>query len=207
MGGPHLGRGNLRSRLRARIARLHACVDRTIEASCLGEQLDLQRLLAIHYAALRTIVPALESAGAARIFPGWDGRSRLAALEADMAELRADPPHRLSTSVFFLGEQEVWGALYAVEGSRLGNQVLLRRWAKHRSDLGQHATRFLAHCAEEAVAWPRLTKRLEALDYRGEDLEAAVRGAERVFSTYLIATEQRLGRDGTRTPDGRRWRI
>ena len=198
------GHGGLRARLRARIAPLHARLDQAIEASCLGESLDLRGLLAIHYAALETIVPALECAGAARLFSGWDGRSRLAALTADLAALRADPPHWLNTSVLFLSEPEVWGALYAVEGSRLGNQVLLRRVAKHGNDHAQHATQFLAHCPEAVVAWPRLVKRLEALDYRGDDFEASVRGAEKVFRAYLIATEQRPGRDRTRTPDAGR---
>jgi heme oxygenase len=196
--------GGLRARLRARLAPLHARLDRGIEASCLGEPLDLRRLLAIHHAALGAIVPALESAEAARLFPGWDGRSRLAALEADMAALRADAPHCLSTSVFFPTEQAVWGALYAVEGSRLGNQVLLRRLAKRGNNLGQHATRFLAHCPEEAVTWPHVVKQLEALDYCGDDFTAAVRGAEKVFIVYLIATEQCLRRDSTRTPDNGR---
>lgn len=198
------GHRGLRARLRARIAPLHARLDQAIEASCLGEPRDLRRLLAIHYAALSAIVPALESAGAARLFPGWDGRSRLAALTADLSALRAAAPQWLGTRVFFLSEPEVWGALYAVEGSRLGNQVLLRRLTKRGNDHAQHATRFLAHCPEEAVTWPRLVKRLEALDYRGDDFEALVRGAERVFSAYLIATEQRQGRDSTRTPDGGR---
>jgi heme oxygenase len=183
----------MRPRLRARTAALHARLDRIIEASCLGEPLDLRRLLTIHHAALGTIVPALECAGAARLFPGWDGRSRLLALEADMAALRADPPRRLSIEGLFQSDQEVWGALYAIDGSRLGNQVLLRRVAKHGNDLGGCATRFLAHRPEDAVAWPRLVARLEALDYRGEDFEAMARGAERVFEVYLVAAERRLG--------------
>lgn len=160
--------------------------------SCLGEPLDLRRLLTIHHAALAAIVPALEDAGAARLFPGWEGRSRLLALETDMAELRADPPRCLSIEVLFPSEQEVWGALYAVEGSRLGNQVLLRRMAEHNNGLERRATRFLAHRAEKDVAWPRLVVRLEALHYRGEDFETVAHGAERVFNTYLIAAERYL---------------
>jgi heme oxygenase len=183
----------MRSRLRARTAALHARLDRIIEASCLGEPLNLRRLLTIHQAALSTIIPVLESAGAARLFPGWDGRSRLLALEVDMAELRADPPRRLSIEGLFPSEQEVWGALYAVEGSRLGNQVLLRRVAKHGNHLEGRATRFLAHRPKDAVAWPRLAARLEALNYRGEDFEAMARGAERVFGVYLVAAERHLG--------------
>ncbi|GGC62629.1 hypothetical protein GCM10011504_46040 [Siccirubricoccus deserti] len=181
-----------RLRLRARTASLHARLDRIIEASCLGEPLHLLRLLIIHHAALGSIVPDLEYAGAARLFPGWDGRSRLLALEADLAELRADPPRRLSIERLFQSEQEVWGALYAVEGSRLGNLILLGKVAEHGDDLGRRATRFLAHHPEEAVAWPRLVARLETLDYRGEDFETMVRGAEWVFGVYLMSAERHL---------------
>jgi heme oxygenase len=183
------GHVGLRPRLRAGVAALHARLDRIIEASCLGDPLEFRRLLAIHYAALCAVVPALESAGAARLFPGWDGRSRLFALEADMAEWGSHASHCDGIEASFRSEQEVWGALYAVEGSRLGNQVLLRKLAKHR-DCGQRAMRFLAHCPDEGAAWPRLAARVEALDYRGEDFEAALRGAETVFAMYLLAAEQ-----------------
>lgn len=185
------GDAGLRPRLRAGVVALHARLDRMIEVSCLGEPLEFRRLLAIHYAALGAIVPALEGAGATRLFPGWDGRSRLFALEADMAEWGSHASHCVSVEASFRSDQEVWGALYAVEGSRLGNQVLLRRLAKHR-DLGQRTMRFLAHCPEEGVTWPRLVARLEALDYRGEDFEAALRGAETVFATYLMAAGSTL---------------
>jgi heme oxygenase len=126
-------------------------------------------------------------------------RARTAALHARLAELRADPPRRLSIEGHFLSieghfasEQEVWGALYAVEGSRLGNKVLLRKVTEHGSDLERRATRFLAHRPEDAVAWPRLVARLEALDYRGEDFESMACGAERVFDVYLVAAERYL---------------
>lgn len=195
------GRPGMRRSLRARIAALHARLDRAIEVSCLGEPLDLRCLLAIHHAALGGVVPALECAGAARLFPGWDGRSRLTALEADMVELCADPPSRVSIEPSFSSEQEVWGALYAVEGSRLGNQVLRRRIAGPMNGLGQRATRFLAHCPEDTASWPRLVARLEGLDYRGEDFEAAVRGAEAVFGVYLFAAERHAGPNRRRSRD------
>ncbi len=182
-----------RPRLRARIAALHTRLDRTIETACFGEPLDLRRLLTIHHAALGVIVPALEQAGAARLFPGWDGCSRLSALEADMVELCGDSPRRVSIERLFPSEQEVWGALYALEGSRLGNQVLLRRMAEHGNDLVQRAARFLAYRSEDAVAWPCLVARLEALDYRGDDFEAMAHGAERVFGVYLMAAQRHLG--------------
>jgi heme oxygenase len=177
----------MRAVLRAGVAGLHARLDRAIAATCLGEPPDLWRLLGTHHAALGLVVPALERGGAARLLPGWEGRSRLAALAADLAELRAGPPPPPpagGAGLRLAGEPEVWGALYAVEDSRLGNRVLLRR-------VGRRATRFLAHRPEDAAAaWPRLVARLDALDCRGADCEAALRGARAVFGLYLAAAER-----------------
>jgi heme oxygenase len=180
----------MRPRLRARVEALHARLDQLIEASCFGETLNLRRLLAIHHTTLGTIVPALECAGAAHLFPGWEGRSRLSALEADMAGLGADPPPRIDAEVSFRTEQEVWGALYAIEGSRLGNRVLLQRVMERGDGLERRATRFLAHCPEDGAGWLCLVARLEALNYGGAEFEGIVRGAERVFGAYLMAAER-----------------
>jgi heme oxygenase len=177
----------LRFRLRARVAALHARLDQAIEAACFGEALDLGRFLSIHHAALTSIVPALEHAGAGLILAGWEGRSRLLALEADLAELRARPMVDAGGRVAFAGEQEVWGALYALEGSWLGNRALLQRVVERGSPLGRGATRFLAYGSGDGMAWRRFVVQLDALDYRGAPFEAAALGAERVFGAYLAA--------------------
>ncbi len=82
-------------------------------------------------------------------------------------------------------EPEIWGALYAVEGSRLGNRVILRRVMECGSGAERRATQFLAHGLEDRTAWRGFLARLEALQYCGEAFELAVLGAERVFQTYL----------------------
>ena len=174
---------DLRSRLRARVAPLHARLDQAIAAACLGTPPDLPRLLRIHHRALGALLPALAQAGAARLFPGWEGGSRLVALEADLAALGAAPPAPATTRPCFVGEPEAWGALYALEGSRLGNRVLSQRLAP----LAGAATRFLGHRAPEEAGWPRLVARLAALDLRGAEFEAACGGAHQVFEAYLDA--------------------
>ena len=81
----------MRTKLRARIARLHTRLDRLVNSSCLGDTLRLGRLLTIHYDALTLLVPALERAGAEHVCPGWEGHSRLAALEEDLRTLNIRP--------------------------------------------------------------------------------------------------------------------
>jgi heme oxygenase len=164
---------------------LHTRLDRLVNSSCLGDTLRLGRLLTIHYDALTLLVPALERAGAEHVCPGWEGRSRLAALEEDLRALGTRPNRNPAHPPSFVREPETWGALYAVEGSRLGNRVVLRRVTERGSESERRATQFLAHGLKDRTAWGGLLARLDNLQYRGEAFELAVLGAERVFETYL----------------------
>jgi heme oxygenase (biliverdin-IX-beta and delta-forming) len=164
---------------------LHTCLDRLVNSSCLGDTLRLGRLLTIHYDALMLLVPALERAGAEHVCPGWEARSRLAALEDDLRALGMRPNTNPASPPSFGQEPEIWGALYAVEGSRLGNRIILRRVMECGSEAERRATQFLAHGLEDRTAWGRFLARLEALQYCGEAFELAVLGAEQVFETYL----------------------
>jgi heme oxygenase (biliverdin-IX-beta and delta-forming) len=178
-------RSVIRTKLRARIAILHTRLDRLVTSFCLGDTIKVGRLLTIHYDALMLIVPALERADAEHVCPGWEGRSRLAALEEDLRALGIRPNANPVYPPSFVREPEIWGAVYAVEGSRLGNRVILRRVMESGSEAERRATQFLAHGQEDRTAWGRFLARLEALQYCGEAFELAVLGAERVFETYV----------------------
>jgi heme oxygenase (biliverdin-IX-beta and delta-forming) len=143
------------------------------------------RLLTIHYDALTLLVPALERAGAEEVCRGWEGRSRLAALEEDLRALGTLPNRNPAYRPSFVSAPEIWGALYAIEGSRLGNRIILCRVMECGSEAERRATQFLAHRLEDSTAWGGFLARLEALQYCGEEFELAVLGAERVFETYL----------------------
>jgi heme oxygenase (biliverdin-IX-beta and delta-forming) len=164
---------------------LHTRLDRLVNSSCLGDTLRLGRLLTIHYDALMLLVPALERAGAKHICAGWEGRSRLAALEEDLLALGIRPNANPACTPTFVREPEIWGAVYAVEGSLLGNRIILRRVLECGSEAERRATQFLAHGLEDCTAWGGFLARLEALRYSGEAFELVVLGAERVFETYL----------------------
>jgi heme oxygenase (biliverdin-IX-beta and delta-forming) len=183
----------IRTMLRTRIAALHAGLDRMISSSCLGGTIRLGRLLTIHFDALTLLVPALERAGAEHVCPGWEGRSRLAALEEDLRVLRTCTDRVLAHRPSFVREPEIWGALYAIEGSRLGNRIILRRVMESGSEDERLATQFLAH---GRTAWGEFVARLDDLHYYGEAVELAVLGAERVFETYLNSAERYSGRPG-----------
>jgi heme oxygenase (biliverdin-IX-beta and delta-forming) len=176
--------------LRARTATLHARLDRMVNLSCVGDTLRLGRFLTIHYEALTLLVPALERAGARLVYPGWDGRSRLEALEEDLRVLRTRPCRSLTHQPLFTRRPEIWGALYALEGSRLGNRIVLRRVMECGTEDEQRATQFLADGSEDCTAWARFVAKLDSLQYRGGACESTVLGAERVFDTYLKSAEK-----------------
>jgi heme oxygenase len=146
-------RSVIRTKLRARIAIAHTSLDRLVSSSCLGDTIRLGRLLTIHYGALMLLLPALERAGAEHVCPGWEGRSRLAALEEDLRALGMRPNPNPAYPPSFGREPEIWGALYAVEGSRLGNRIMLRRVMECGSGAERRATQFLAHGLEDRTAW------------------------------------------------------
>jgi heme oxygenase (biliverdin-IX-beta and delta-forming) len=130
-------------------------------------------------------VPALERAGAEEVCRGWEGRSRLAALEEDLRALGTLPNRNPEYPPSFLSAPEIWGALYAIEGSRLGNRIILCRVMECGSEAERRATQFLARGLEDRTAWGGFLAQLEALQYCGEAFELAALGAERVFETYL----------------------
>jgi heme oxygenase len=188
------GTGNvIRTMLRARIATLHNRLDRMMNLSCAGGALGLERFLSIHYGALTVLVPALERAGADLVCPEWGARTRLEALEEDLSVLPTHPHKPLAHRPSFASPPEIWGALYALEGSRLGNLVVLRVVIECGSEDERRATRFLSCGSEEQTAWGKFVAKLDDQRYSGEAVESAALGAERVFETYLNSAELYLG--------------
>lgn len=104
--------------LRRATAPDHDRVDACYSRFDLGRREDYGRFLTAHARAL----PAVETALAQQPdLPHWRRRTPL--LLADLAALRIDPPAPL---VCVLDAASAWGALYVMEGSRLGGQVLAR---------------------------------------------------------------------------------
>ncbi|MEJ5977799.1 biliverdin-producing heme oxygenase [Novosphingobium sp. PS1R-30] len=114
----------------------------------------------------------------AALVAGWQGRTE--ALRADLAAMDGETPPELD---FALppGEAARWGALYVIEGSRLGGAVLAKLVPE-----GLPAAYLGAR--HGPGAWRDLLARLDAAV--GDDLAAAEQGAKAMFGAYLEAARR-----------------
>ena len=176
---------SLRHVLRAATADAQARLD----ASATGLRLDTPRgyaaFLAAQAAALLPLERALREAGIEDILPDWPERVRGAELTLDLFDLGApfvaplDPPTIGCDAAAF-------GAVYVLEGSRLGAQAILPLIG---ADL---PTRFLRHGAGKRL-WPRFVERLEASPAVRERPQMTEAGALAAFALFEQAFAQARG--------------
>ncbi len=117
------------------------------------------------------------------LLPGWRGRT--GALEEDLAALGQRMPAEFGFALP-KGDGARWGALYVLEGSRLGGAVLVRRVAAGLP------TGFLGACYRSG-AWRALLDALDAADTGALWQAEAVDGAKRLFCAYLSAASASTG--------------
>lgn len=161
----------------------HARLDTTLGALDLGTVAGYRRLLEINAAALLPLERSLERAGVRDILPDWDDRSRTAAILADLAQL-AGKPGRLDAPEL-TDRAAVLGALYVLEGSRLGAAYLLRAVKQCSDPLVSRTTAFLGHGAGRQF-WPSY---LAALERHADELaeQDVIRSARTAFDLFARA--------------------
>jgi heme oxygenase len=162
--------------LRAATAADHDRVDARFGGFVLDDEADYRRFLVAHARAL----PAVEIALAADFgLPAWRRRTDL--LASDLAGMGQAMPVPLA---FAADGAARWGALYVIEGSRLGGQLLARGVPE-----GLPATYLAArHSSGE---WRALLGAIETRAGTENDVwrEAAVAGARATFALYVRAVE------------------
>lgn len=159
---------SLVQRLRADTTADHDKVDARYAGFDLSDRAAYGRFLAAHARALPGIEAALATQAA---LPA--SRERTSLLAADLADLGEPMPRPFDFGL--ATSDEAWGALYVIEGSRLGGAMLARRVP------AEMPSRYLAakHLSGE---WRAL---LQAIDAAPIDAAEAVAGARRVFDLYL----------------------
>ncbi|MFC7608678.1 hypothetical protein [Teichococcus aestuarii] len=125
--GTESRRTGLRWHLRQETRSRHDAADALGSDHDLGTLAGYRGFLRAHARALPALEAACDAAGLAARLPDWPRRRRAAALAADLAALGVAAPD--SPPLAFAGVEEALGAAYVLEGSRLGNAMLLRQAA------------------------------------------------------------------------------
>jgi len=174
----------LRGKLRDATAADHRELDARFAGFDLSNHSGYRRFLEASAAALLPLEAALERAGVAGIFDDWAHRSRRAAIIADVGKLGG--AIRPLPDVGPFTRHGLLGALYVLEGSRLGAKFLLRMIARSADPQVSQATAYLRHGAGQPL-WPRFLARLESEPVIPVDESEAVSGARRAFALFAEA--------------------
>ncbi|MFC3713179.1 biliverdin-producing heme oxygenase [Sphingoaurantiacus capsulatus] len=156
----------------------HDRVDTQFSAHDLASRDGYARFLATQAGAHLPVERAVEAAGAAELLADWPLRRRADALLADLGELGVAPVAEQNFELF-RGEASLLGAIYVLEGSRLGGAVLRRQISA-----GLPA-RFLSPGAPGA--WRMLTDLLDERLRPPAALDEAIASARAVFACFEAA--------------------
>lgn len=173
----------LRGVLKHETEGLHTRLDAALSALDLADPSDYGLFLRVHAAALPPVERELERAGIGALMDDWPRRVRRPALDGDLAALGLVPPAPIAFAPL-LGADEMLGALYVLEGSRLGHAVLLRHLPEDAPT--RRATGFLAHGSGERL-WGAFLAALAGREGTGADEARMVGAARRTFAAYLAA--------------------
>jgi heme oxygenase len=165
-----------RAALRAGTAAEHDRVDRLFSHFNLAHEEGYRRFLLAQAAAFLPIENSLDAAGAAELVPDWGSRRRADLLRADLSALGADEPLPIPPpSLESRGAQ--LGAIYVLEGSRLGGALLKR-------GLAETAPRSFLSAPQNGGSWRKLLETLDMFLYRSDRLDAAITAAREVFQNF-----------------------
>lgn len=126
------------------------------------------------------IEDALERRCIDTIVPDWPERRRTEALKQDLAEFGETMP-AAPALISLAGLPEAIGALYVLEGSRLGSQLLLKQALASDSTIVRSATRHLAH-GQGQKFWPSFVSILDASTDAQNSPDRVVSGANQAFA-------------------------
>ncbi|WP_128290990.1 MULTISPECIES: biliverdin-producing heme oxygenase [Afifella] len=178
---------SVRALLHAATAELHAEVEARLNPMLVQGETGYASFLRANAAAILPVEETLEIAGIEALLPDWDERRRSAVLLDDIQILGAERPQPVSAPEMH-GEAFMLGAVYVLEGSRLGAKILTRDILAEAGPRMKVASRFLRH-GEGRKLWPSFVERLEESAAVHDAPDEAVKGAEAVFALFDAAAE------------------
>ncbi|MDG9929316.1 MULTISPECIES: biliverdin-producing heme oxygenase [unclassified Pseudomonas] len=175
---------SLRQRLKHFSTGLHHQVDAAFSAFPLESAPGYRGFLLAHGAALFSLERTLEANAVEALIEDWPLRRRSDALHADLLALGIEHMAPLDAPRH-VDPGWCWGALYVLEGSRLGARLLAQRL---RAAQPTAPMSYLGHAAAEGL-WPRFLQRLEAC--AGSCDEAQLQqGVADAFGQFLAAARR-----------------
>jgi heme oxygenase len=116
---------SLRNALRTGTSDCHAVVDRLFGHFDLSDRGRYAAFLLAHARVIPAAEQALARGGIESLLPDWTDRRRSDMLTADLSALGLASPQPLDVADFS-SQDELWGAAYVLEGSKLGGAILAK---------------------------------------------------------------------------------
>lgn len=175
-------------------AKAHARLDRTISELELAHRTDYGTFLTIHARVIPAVETRLEHGGIAIWLPDWHRRRRTAALMADIRCMGL-PSAAADVIAFSDGVASDVGAMYVLEGSRIGGRFLAGRLPTGGAAMPRA---YLDHGRGQDL-WPRFVSFLNRQTFTATDEAQAVRTANIIFDAFqtAAAAEMRTRSAGT----------
>ncbi|MET0246182.1 MAG: biliverdin-producing heme oxygenase [Sphingomonas sp.] len=174
------------SALRDATASSHERVDAAFSSYDLGDAAGYAAFLQAHAEAFLPIEAALDAAGVERLIDDWPARRRSGAIRQDLAQLGEAVPNTSSpTPMAIAGDGQIAGALYVLEGSRLGGRFLARR-------VPDGFPRAYLDADQAPGNWRKLLDRLDLILYDAEAMKSAIGAAQEAFAAFERSGERWL---------------
>ena len=173
--------------LRAATSDAHERLDARFSTFDLAHPVDYGAFLRAQAGAFFPMEDALDAAGAQSVIADWPERRRSEALRADLTAL--DLPEPAPVAVPGLNSQAaILGALYVLEGSRLGGAMLVRQVPDTLPKT------FLT--PGNPGAWRAFVAVLDQRLSSQADLDEAAKAASAVFEAFALSADNILGAAG-----------
>lgn len=172
----------LRNALRAGTAEYHNVVDDLFGRFDLSDRQDYGAFLTGHARVLPAVEQALEDGGIAGLLPDWPERRRTEMLRSDLASLGLQIPPALAFGPL-QGDDALWGAVYVLEGSKLGGAMLAKRVP------AELPATYLSHQGPKGSMKTFMDKLAET---QASNEDQAIAAARSVFAAFRSAAELEL---------------
>lgn len=170
-----------RTLLRTATASAHDRVDQALGGFDLSDRDGYRAFLIAQAQPLVTVEAAIDAFDPAAILPDWPERRRVPLIAADLTDL--DAPIPTAEPLDLPDSPAALGAIYVLEGSRLGGALLARNVSMDLPD------RFI-RCPPAPKRWRGLIEVLDRTLKTGDQRDAAVTAARAVFDLFWRSARQ-----------------